>query len=196
MDATTTFVLALVAIVVSGVSALASFVAIGQAARYHPKPFFQAEVGFSRGERPTFSFVVANYGNASGRDVQLTMRNLITGEVQILWREVELPPSEPTRSDVSLVTGNAAKEITSAGGRLHPEGDPREYHFAFDLTWRQWPGVKRLRRMRWRVQTNEKGRASINHGRERGWLTQAFIDMWQGVLDAYSDLWSAFRGMF
>lgn len=197
VDPTTSFVLALVAIVVSGFSAIASFIAIGQNARHHPRPHF--EIALSRPHtdpgRPAALAVISNYGNAPARDVRLRVQNRTTGWSGEIWHHVELAPSSESELGLSLATGSV--EFDNVFGVVkYRSGPPLASRIDLRLTWRQWPGVKRLRRVRWTVRTTAEGEASIGRGRELGWVSQVIVETASGVVDVLSEVWSTIRRIF
>lgn len=197
MDSTTSFVMALVAVVVSGFSAVASFIAIGQNARHHPKPFIHVSITATSkvtDPKPVFYFEVTNYGNAPARNVSLYLRNRTTGWSGVSEERDALEPSDTIRQRVSMVKGDFGSR--GGAGVVVASGAPRAMQLEFELTYRQLPGVRRLRSIVWRIDTLENAGVLIHAGRERGWMTQAIVEVAGGFRDAMSDIFSNLRKMF
>jgi len=153
MDPTTSFVLAVVAIVVSGLSVIASFWALAQSNQLHPKPFFTAKVGRQDFEdsRPVAHFTITNIGHASGHDLNLLWRNRTTGSFERVWQGglIELGTSHPMVTKISLVSGSTRNDHDEYGADLYPSGEPVNWVGDFELNWRQDPDLKRQRHLYW-----------------------------------------------
>lgn len=91
--------LAAVAIVVSGLSAVASFSALAQSSQLHPKPYFTVKVGRQDHDDdiPVATFTITNIGHASGHDLNLLWRNQTAGSFERVWKGglIELGTSQP-----------------------------------------------------------------------------------------------------
>lgn len=196
MDTTTAFVLALIAIVVSGLSVIASFAALGQSSRFHPKPFLTHSIrrGGDLEERPTFIFAVTNMGKASAHDLKLVVRNRTLGGFEKLWNLIELPVSHPMDSRISMVTGGSSDRWKIQDGVIRPPaGNAVDMDMEFELSWRQGPSMKRLRFRSWKVAINDTNVFSYE---DEGLFRTVFRPIVHSFREVFSGVLSEFRRWF
>ena len=154
--------------------------------------------GGTNDARPTFKFSVVNLGKASAYDARLSIRNTITGLSTVAWEAIELPVTTPNEILVSLVDGSGQHSwrLRTDMSTAIPEGAPHQLRLVFELTWRQWPAMKRERRLRWPVNTSDEGYVVILGARERGLISTALADIGSGIADAWTIVWANVRNLF
>jgi hypothetical protein len=142
MDSTTSFVLAVVALVLSGASVIVAGWAIAQTRSYNPKPYFDfrhwapenAAIDDRMPNQPTLRFMFANVGDAPARRVSVHVNG-----TEIYF--VNVFPADFTMDDVvGLVTGTREHTENEWGGRIYPAGDETLEKIMFVVKWRQHPG--------------------------------------------------------
>lgn len=152
MNATTTFVLALVAIVVSVPSAIASVWAVRQTAKYHPKPLIVGSLTLERTEheQSSVSFKLYNRGNATAHDLTAWIRHKDAKQKHAHYDE--FAPSDGFVDEFLLPDQLGVDDLF----REHPPvlevfGMDSVRDMYFSVTWRQAPNMEKLREREFKI---------------------------------------------
>ncbi|MBH0054477.1 hypothetical protein I6E74_09900 [Salinibacterium sp. SWN139] len=155
MESPASFIMAVIALAFSGLSVIASFVAL----RHYPRPFIvlRAHPQIDRGGKPrsTFDLLLINMGKASAHEVNVTLKPFGLRRREALGLFYELEASGHEEFKLSRVSGSSYP----ARGTFFPAGEFEDLIWVILVTWREAPAMSRIRRRTFTV-SQQSGRLS------------------------------------